>query len=420
MRPFLSALVALALPAIALADPPELASWRINTTGATGFNGITSNVRLVQYSATNVYVSSASIPDYGIGPWPGNPNTASDQNYTFRIPRTPTVNAGTKTVTPLGPIAVLVNGVVAFNALDGRSYNNLNIWHQDAVVVEGPSFDSCLGHPNAPGAYHHHLDPHCLYTADATHHSPLIGFAFDGYPIYGEYAYAGTDGTGGLTRMRSSYRLRSITTRTTLPSGTVLSPSQYGPAVSATYPLGYYVEDWEYVPGLGDLDAYNGRFGVTPEYPAGTYAYFVTLDADGEGLYPYVIGPRYYGVVAAGNTGPGGGHVTPGEAVVTYVPVSGVGDPPPPAASLLGGMSASPNPCLGRSVVRWTLGADTRMRVTLFDVRGAEVLRPFDDVAATAGDYTYVLDARALPAGIYFMEIRTDRGRAAQRLVLTH
>ena len=199
------------------------------------------------------------------------------------------------------------------------SYNNLDIWHQNAIVVEAASFDSCLGHPAPMGRYHHHQNPRCLYTAGASSHSPLLGYAFDGYPIYGPYAYANTDGTGGIVRIRTSYRLRNITQRTTLPDGTVLSPSQYGPPVSSTYPLGYYVEDFEYVAGLGDLDTYNGRTTVTPEYPASTYAYFVTIDAAGASAYPYALGPRYYGVVATDNL-TSMGHVTISESVSDYTP----------------------------------------------------------------------------------------------------
>src|SRR5205814_4559096 len=100
-----------------------------------------------------------------------------------------------------------------------------------------------------------------------------------------------------VERIESSYRLRNITTRTTLPNGTALSAGNYGPAVSSTYPLGYYLEDYEYVSGLGELDAYNGRFAITPEYPQGTYAYFTTLDSLGQAAYPYIVGPSYYGVL---------------------------------------------------------------------------------------------------------------------------
>ncbi len=96
--------------------------------------------------------------------------------------------------------------------------------------------------------------------------------------------------------MLTSYRTRSITERTKLANGTVLSSTYYGPTVNATYPIGSYLQDYEYVSGLGDLDEYNGRWCVTPEYPTGTYAYFVTLDSTGALAYPYTMGPSFYGV----------------------------------------------------------------------------------------------------------------------------
>jgi hypothetical protein len=157
-------------------------------------------------------------------------------------------------------------------------------------VIEGPSFDSCLGHPAGNGEYHHHLNPRCLYNdCNSTRHSPIIGFASDGYPIYGAYGYATANGTGPIKSLRTSFRMRNITTRTTLPDGATAGSA--GPVVSATRPLGYYIEDYEYVAGRGDLDDYNGRFYVTPEYPQGTYAYFVTINSAYAGAYPYTPGP---------------------------------------------------------------------------------------------------------------------------------
>ncbi len=300
-------------------DPPELAAWLRNTNGRVGYGNILADVQLVRYSDNYVYVDSTGIPTYDIGPWPGNPNVPTNQNFVFKIVRSPAINTGTKRSTPLGPIAVWMNGVAIFNALDGFSYNNLNIWHRNAVVAEAPSFDVCLGHPAQGGVYHHHQNPRCLYRTDSTLHSQLLGYAFDGYPVYGPYGYASADGTGGITRVRSSYRLRNITERHTLPDGTVLQPSQYGPDVSTIFPLGLYAEDYEYVSGLGALDQYNGRISVTPDYPGGTYAYFVTINADGSSAYPYVIGPQYYGIVVMENIMTRG-HVTVSEPVMVYNP----------------------------------------------------------------------------------------------------
>lgn len=306
------------------AQGPEITSWIINTDGDTGYGNFPTNVLEVAYTADNVYINASCIPSYEIGPWTANPNTPSNQDFSFIITRNPIENTGVDVQTGLGQIGVWKNGVVFFNAKDAFSYNNQNTWFQNAIVVEGLSFDECLGHPAPGGTYHTHLNPGCLYDfTDGTQHAPLLGFAFDGFPIYGAYSFENTDGTGDIVLMETSYQLRDITERTTLPDGTVLNANQYGPAVDNTDPLGYYIEDYEYVSGSGHLDEHNGRWCITPEYPNGTYCYFATITSEYEGAYPYTVGPSYYGTVQAGNTGPNGGNVTvPGNATV-YSP-SGV------------------------------------------------------------------------------------------------
>lgn len=384
------------------ADSPELASWKLNVDGTTGYNGLPADVQRVRYSDNNVYVNASGIPSYSIGPWPGNPNSPANQNFLFRIPRSPAVNGGTKTATSLGPIGVWVNGVVLFNALDAHSYNNQNIWHQDAVLVEAASFDACHGHPAPGGVYHHHQNPRCLDMPDPSSHSPLLGFAYDGFPIYGPYAFAAADGSGGISRMRSSYRLRTMTTRTTLPNGTVLQPAQYGPAVSATYPLGYYVEDYEYAGGLGDLDAHNGRFAVTPEYPDGTYAYYVTIGGTGASVYPYAIGPTYYGVVASENVTTGG-HVSIGEPVTDYEPgTSGLPDAIPMSMIRLG--QNAPNPFGANTTFSYTLASPGPVLVRILDVSG-RVVTTLADRFEDAGVHVVSVSAAAMAPGCYFYQL---------------
>src|SRR5687768_6207182 len=73
---------------------PDVTAWIINTDGRTGYGGIPSNVQLVRYSDQNVYVSCTCIPGYDIGPWAGNPNTPANQNFVFKITRTPQRNSG--------------------------------------------------------------------------------------------------------------------------------------------------------------------------------------------------------------------------------------------------------------------------------------------------------------------------------------
>ena len=295
---------------------PEVTSFRTNLNGGKGYSpdptinaaitNVLADVQSVQYNANYSYVSATTVPSYSVGPFNRNPNVPGNTRSVWRIPRNPR-SVTTKTPTGLGPIGVLVNGVPFFNALDARSYFNLGIWNQNAYVVEGPSFDTALGHPapgrNGPGLYHHHNMPFSALIQEGEtwgrKHSPLVGFAFDGYPIYGPYGFANTNGSGGIQRMRTGFRTRNITQRRTLPDGTNLPQNQWGPAVSSRYPLGYYAEDYEYVRSIGDLDEYNGRFTVTPEYPRGTYAYFTTVDANRDPVYPYVVGPNYYGVPAS-------------------------------------------------------------------------------------------------------------------------
>jgi hypothetical protein len=117
-------------------------------------------------------------------------------------------------------------------------------------------------------------------------HSPIIGWAYDGNPIYGPYGF--TSKTGGFVKsLTSSYELQLKENR---PSTSI-------------YPQGFFVEDYSYTAN-GDLDEHNGRFGITPEYPNGVYAYFTTINSglvESTGLFanykkpifPYVIGPTY-------------------------------------------------------------------------------------------------------------------------------
>lgn len=319
---------------------PIITSWLQNTTGITGrhyvagnstpiTDAVQANVQTVQYNSTNVYVSATGIPAYITGPFQdGNPSLATAQNKIFKFPLTPTQNTGTATATTGGNIGIFINGVALFDFRDGVAWNNTTqalcggpgntacpggpgttqAWNRDAIPAERPGFDCSKAHP-AMGNYHHHQNPSAfnldltvlstvcdtypsdgLYVINTSQHSPLLGFAYDGFPIYGAYAYTNVDGTGGISRMKSSYQLKSQTTRNN------------GPAVNSTYFNGYFREDYEYIAHTGDatyLDIHNGRFCKTPEYPNGIYCYFTTVDANHNSAYPYVVGPTFYGNVVA-------------------------------------------------------------------------------------------------------------------------
>lgn len=333
---------------------PVITKWLQNTTITGNYyasgnstpisNGILVNCQQVRYSANYVYVNATGIPAYptGIFTGDGNPNQAGNQNAIYKFPLNPTQNTGTLTATTAGNIGVFINGVSLFDYRDGVAWNNstnalcggpgnpacpggpsaTQAWNRDAIPAEKLGFDCAKGHP-AGTNYHHHQNPSAfkydlnvisticntydsegLYTINSTQHSPLIGFAYDGFPIYGAYAYTNTNGTGGISRMKSSYQLKSQTTRTN------------GPAVNSTYFNGYFREDYEYVAHPSDptyLDSHNGRFCITPEYPSGIYCYFATVDANHNSAYPYVVGPTYYGNVTGGKV------TTVSESTTTYL-----------------------------------------------------------------------------------------------------
>ncbi|MBL0017662.1 MAG: YHYH protein [Bacteroidetes bacterium] len=86
---------------------------------------------------------------------------------------------------------------------------------------------------------------------------------------------------------------RSMTTRQTLPDGTVLQPQEYGPTVSNTHPLGEYIEDYEYISNLGDLDANNGRTSSRRNSRVAPMPTFGTTDGK-RPLFPYYLGAEYF------------------------------------------------------------------------------------------------------------------------------
>ena len=121
-----------------------------------------------------------------------------------------------------------------------------------------------------------------LYHSDG--HSKILGISADGYPVYGPYGYANPSiSSSGVKRMGSGYTLNSVESRTGTGADNITQ-----------YPMGIFIEDYSYT-ASGDLDQHNGRFCVTPDYPNGTYAYFVTLNSLLKPAYPYIIGTTFYG-----------------------------------------------------------------------------------------------------------------------------
>ncbi|MBM4264913.1 MAG: YHYH protein [Deltaproteobacteria bacterium] len=109
-----------------------------------------------------------------------NPNVIQAYGVQFTIPSNPRI-AAVPGCLPMGIIGVALSGAVFFNALDAPG--------RDAVAHE--IFDECEGHPERNGRYHYHHFSPCFDQGDSKAHSPLIGYALDGFAIYGPRDAAG-------------------------------------------------------------------------------------------------------------------------------------------------------------------------------------------------------------------------------------
>lgn len=200
-----------------------------------------------------------------------------------------------------------LNGFVA--APNGFSYNF------DIQNKTKASSDNCGGYPNPLGQYayrdgsflkncwniplvygsngyynnSHYDNDHFRHSNG---HSKILGFCLDGYPIYGPFAYNDPlDKNSDISLMRSSYS--GLATDDHRPISwkynNTLFISNFG-----TYSLsrGMFIEDFVYVENLGHLDQFNGRFAVTPEFPNGTYSYYLTFSDDSLTVpeFPYIFG----------------------------------------------------------------------------------------------------------------------------------
>ena len=222
------------------------------------------------------------------------------QNYEWTIPRSPSnetsgghdatncpeANGDYECAPALGDVAIAINGVPFYGPEDGPGGDAVasqhDIYEEDRQNIE---LGVCHGHSGREGTFHYHADANCLHwhpedgktildydistpaavaqnTANGSH-SPVIGVAMDGYPIYGLWGY---DDQMNVVEMKSSYKLKEGET-------------------------GYNgIDDYVYDQGLGHLDVCNGHFGPTPDFPDGIYHYHSTMmNGVGEMGFPYFL-----------------------------------------------------------------------------------------------------------------------------------
>ncbi|QDU82830.1 hypothetical protein Pla110_45930 [Polystyrenella longa] len=211
-------------------------------------------------------IEANGLPDHQHGQFPNrrNPHSITTQRYAYRVPAKPET-ASRLTYLGRSPFGIATNGI-PFDPGTAEYWQNDpdSGWRYEALAGQiDLGVDESHAHVQPNGAYHYHGLPTALVAALGGNSEKmlLLGYAADGFPIYAPRAYADSDDAQSeLKEMKSSYRLKEGN-RSTGPQGRH---------------DGSFTEDYEYIEEAGDLDECNGRTGVTPEYPEGSYYYVLT------------------------------------------------------------------------------------------------------------------------------------------------
>lgn len=305
-------------------------------------NWVDFSQMIVSHSGTNLYSLPSMIfsdntvkIDTNTDPYPalaGRPLTNSayrDFVQNFIVPQDIsllfTYRGGTNTHNPMAINAdnahgILMNGSIVksasagtgtlpgfVSAPSGFTYNI--VYHMDKFNA-----DLCGGYPDDYGIYNYRnglflkncWSTELVYTSNIYYsgssfngdyfrhtngHSKILGFCLDGYPIYGPFAHSGAlDYTSDIILMRSSYS--GLTTDDHRPTDWKYYNTIGVNDIEYQLLPGMFLEDFIYVEQYGTLDNFNGRFCVTPEFPSGTYAYFLTFTNDSLTIpaFPYIFG----------------------------------------------------------------------------------------------------------------------------------
>ncbi len=141
----------------------------------------------ITVQGTNRMIISNGLPNHPTGVFPiassdaaysydRNPNSIKEQNLSISLTANPTAAASPSCV-GMGMIGIMTNGVPIFNGFDAGG--------RDAAANEVQ--DSCQGHPQQDGQYHYHSGSSCLNDTIVNGTSSLLGYALDGFGIYGSY-----------------------------------------------------------------------------------------------------------------------------------------------------------------------------------------------------------------------------------------
>jgi len=284
--------------------------FRLNSGSGAQVTPIISNGRIVEVLINTSGINYNSVPNLEIiGSGVGAVLTPIIENG--RLVEVKVIESGigyspestAVIITPAGSLAEFFGKIQTWNVNLYQKYLSL-ISDDDGILTEALNEDYELeyAHLYAPRklreiVYANDQDGNILYgrkdlrkvrntEITSTNHSPIIGWAYDGNPIYGPYGYSSRQG-GNIVQMKSGYKLDLKSNR-------------------PNFPAGFFIEDYTHfdVSDESVLDEYNGRFCITPEFPNGTYAYFATVSSLSEEnpgtffgykrpVFPFFVGNKF-------------------------------------------------------------------------------------------------------------------------------
>jgi hypothetical protein len=302
-----------------------------NNMAISNNSGFYPSITNITTSGTNIQYTSDGDPypakssnnmtNDGISPRSAffNNYTISDQSYTLSFKYRAGYNFSDPEIATSGYNGILNNGVLVsapsaknetigpFVAPSGFNFNRS--FFSNFFVI-----DNCGGYVNSSGLYAYYdgrFLKNCwndskVYNSNTYYalssysgdnfrhsdgHSKILGFCFDGYPIYGPFGYEDpTDDNSSILLLTSSYLVYDNDNHR--PNNWKYSNSITVNNFNYVLVGGAFIQDFYYAQNSGILDQYNGRYTITPDFPQGTYAYFLTFTNSGLLIpqYPYIVG----------------------------------------------------------------------------------------------------------------------------------
>ena len=222
-----------------------------------------------------------NIPPHSYGPFGGANTIFASQEFEYAMCQFPALGDNSTPLSFQGSQQGCSGGYIFGVSNEGINYspyarlfwvNPLTQEENEEYEVEADfalNMDENGAHINSAQRYHYHNIPAEHFSNNPSinenSHSPIVGYAADGFPMYYKYLYINPlDNTSNIIEFSSSYDLKN--------------GERSGDGITAPDGLydGNYIQDYVYIESNSELDACGGRFAVTPEYPEGTYYYVLT------------------------------------------------------------------------------------------------------------------------------------------------